>query len=254
MAKHAYAQMYADRSFTDVEVKSASEDVVIPAHKVVLATASSTLRTMLLSEMVEAKTSKIIIKASYKSIKVFVKYMYTYDDSDLGSVTDFMLVELYHLSIFYDISDLERGCREKMGNRLHLSNLTEFLFIAEKYQMAILTKKCIDMIDENAMQLMRTDNWCQFLYFRPRLTELLRKLPPSSAVLSASSISAHNSRLKSGDTKIPSVGVNVNVDCSAQIINFLLFDEDGLLKSCPIAEMGMEEEQATTMTVEASAS
>ena len=156
MAHHEYARMHADRSFNDVEIKSASEDGVIPAHKVVLATASSTLRKMLLSEMVEAKKSQINIQASFNSTKVFVKYMYTYDRSELNSVSDFMLVELYHLSIFYDVAGLERDCRDRMESNLKLSNLTEFLFIAEKYKIEKLTKKCLAIIDEQALKLRRT--------------------------------------------------------------------------------------------------
>ena len=111
--------------------------------------------------------------------------------------------------------------------------------------MKTLKKKCLDMIDENAMQLMRTGNWIRFLHFHPRLTKLLREIPPSSAVLPASTISAYNSAaaLKRSTPTVPSV--RLNVDCSAQIINFLHFDEDGLLKSCPIAKLGMEEEQVS---------
>jgi hypothetical protein len=222
-AMSAYATMHDDRLFNDVEIESASDGELIPAHKVVLATASSTLKKMLTSEMVEARTNKITIKASFNTTKAFVRYMYIYTISlsDLGHTSDFTLAELYHLSQFYNVECLARDCLTKMETTLNLSNMIGFLFIAEKYKVESLKKRCLDLIMENAILLMCTDNWIIFLSVNPWITKLLREVQQCNTIVTS---------------RIHPKNFN-KVSYCAQVVNFLRFDEDGLLKSYPIADL-----------------
>jgi hypothetical protein len=111
--------MYNNLLFVDVEIGAEGDS--IRAHKVVLAAASSTLKAILTSEMIEAKTSKISIKASIPSVKVFVKYMYTYSASVLNGVSPFVLADLHHLSKYYAVNSLTEECLRRMEH--------EYLFL-----------------------------------------------------------------------------------------------------------------------------
>ena len=150
-----------DTKLADVDIVAG--DKVFRAHRQILAGASSVLYTMLTSEMEEAKTGRIEIKAEAETVDLFKKYIYTQDVSIFMKASEFQLAELYHLSKFFEVEGLSQACSKMMTDNLELSNLLQSITVAGRFEDENLMKACLKLIEHKSKDLMCNEDWIWFI-------------------------------------------------------------------------------------------
>lgn len=117
--------LLGDADFTDVVIHV--DDKEIKAHKCVLAARSPYFRKMFLSQMKEASGNIEIKTSSFVSISRVIEFMYS-NHLSFSLVSPEEYIEIIHLSMMYDINDLQKLCANSLNK---YGEPEDFLLILE---------------------------------------------------------------------------------------------------------------------------
>ncbi|XP_014227701.1 kelch-like protein 13 [Trichogramma pretiosum] len=142
--KYNFDCIFLNKDLSDVTLRTASEKE-IPAHKIMLATASPVFKAMFNHDMLE-KQSQIIdmIDVSYEAAVEMLRYIYT---GDVGNDENSLTTELLAVSDKYQLDDLKYRCEKILSFQLSsYVNAVEMLKISDTYRGKYLKKKSVDFI------------------------------------------------------------------------------------------------------------
>lgn len=151
------------------------DDTELPAHKIMLASASPVFEKMFSHQMKENITNVVVVEETDPDIfKEMLSFIYTGEVDNLET----MACGLYELANRYDISNLKLLCEEFLEGSLSSNNVIPILELADCHNSMNLKKKCIEYMDDNfekigkteAFKNMRKQLLLEFVYFT-RLTQ-----------------------------------------------------------------------------------
>ena len=128
-------------------------DNTIPAHKAILASASSVFAAMFQTQMVEQQTSTVEIDdCTNDAMGGFLAYVY---HGGHEACTDLQLcVEMLMLADKYDVAGLKALCASQLSASLSVDTVTPILQAAHLVKVDSLKRVCIAFIKSNAAQLL----------------------------------------------------------------------------------------------------
>lgn len=125
------------------------------AHKYVLATASPVFCVMFYGELAETANTISLPDCDLDGFREFLRYLYC----DEVRLTGANVMQVLYLSKKYIVPSLAKKCSQFLRNNLDISNVLQILPDAEKYQEEDLVAKCWSMIDENANELLKLEDF-----------------------------------------------------------------------------------------------
>ena len=151
-------QLHRTMVFTDVTFSIRGQE--LHAHKAVLATRSPIFSAMFKADANKEFPNKIeITDISYEAFEQMLKYMYTGDVDEIEAVAE----ELLAASDKYQLNYLKAVCEENMFNRFTIDNVAEYLVLADVHSASQLKQLAIDYINENAVDVVKTESWQNLL-------------------------------------------------------------------------------------------
>ncbi|KAL7303409.1 hypothetical protein TKK_0004593 [Trichogramma kaykai] len=134
-----------DENLSDIKLRTASGKE-IPAHKLMLATASPVFKAMFTLDMLEKKSQSVnMIDISYEAAIEMLRYIYT------GSIEngEFSLaMELLLVGEKYQLEGLKNKCEKILSLELSSENAVDILKVANKCNMSSLKKNAVDFIKQ----------------------------------------------------------------------------------------------------------
>ena len=134
---------------------------VFNAHRIILAAQCEYFRLLLFGNMVEAHPGvEIEVKdASPESFHFLLEYLYC-GRLDLASLTEHTVLELLALADKYNLVDLLKSICVYLGGIVNISNVCQILTYADMHQLEKLQKKCLMFVDNNALDVMKSESFC----------------------------------------------------------------------------------------------
>ena len=159
-------KLYETKVFTDFLVLCNGKS--IPCHKAFLATRSSVFKTMLESDMKEAKEAIFELKNCTEIVaECFVKYFYT------GHVEEECLkenvVSFLDLGEKYDLPGLKAIAEQAMIAMLDKENMLSFFLAGDLYQGGKIREAAQTFLRQNRKSLVEDEGWEEALKGRHRI-------------------------------------------------------------------------------------
>ncbi|XP_023313625.1 speckle-type POZ protein B-like [Trichogramma pretiosum] len=132
-----------NENLSDVKLRTACGKE-IPAHRIVLAAASSVFQAMFSHDMLENQSQSVdMIDISYEAAVEMLRYIYTgsVETEELSAIADLLAA-----ADKYQLEGLKHKCEKILVSKLTAGNCVEILIIADKYSASSLKKKVIDFI------------------------------------------------------------------------------------------------------------
>jgi len=167
-------KLFETKDFTDFSVLCNGKS--IPCHKAFLATRSSVFKTMLESNMKEAKEAILELKNCTEIVaECFVKYFYT------GHVEEASLkenvVSFLDLGEKYDLPGLKAIAEQAMIAMLDKENMLSFFLAGDLYQGEKIREAAKTFLRQNRKSLVKDEGWEEALKGRADLLiELMKTL------------------------------------------------------------------------------
>eukprot|EP00795_Rhopilema_esculentum_P003311 gene3311-1646_t len=144
------------RAFTDVVIYSSK--VEFHAHRLILASNSPVLESMLRSDMKEKAEGKINLSDSSISPKILEQIlMYMY--SCKINITIDNVEQLLYASTFLLMQSLRKFCEEFLLDALNINNCLGIREIASKYECQLLLNKAEDLLRKEFLAISSTDEF-----------------------------------------------------------------------------------------------
>lgn len=119
----AIARMYEDDSYKDLKFQVGEQSLM--AHKCVVAASSSVFKEAL--EQDKGITTIVIDKVvDFKTIKAFVKYLYTHEIDNIEENASGLLVA----AILYKVESLKEKCERYICRNLDASNVVDYMILS----------------------------------------------------------------------------------------------------------------------------
>ncbi|KAL7300439.1 hypothetical protein TKK_0006791 [Trichogramma kaykai] len=167
-SKFNFERMFLDKKFSDVLLRTKCGKEV-PAHKIVLATASPVFEAMFTHDMLENKHQLVdIVDISYDTVVEMLRYIYT------GSVKNqefFMTAELMAAANKYQLQKLKNKCEHLLGLNLSPENAVDALKIADDFDAEHLKKKAVDFVKSTLNETLRLNEMSDMLLGKKRKHE-----------------------------------------------------------------------------------
>lgn len=134
---------------------------VFNAHRIVLAAQCDYFRLLLFGNMLEANpgVEVEVSDASPDSFHFLLEYLYC-GRLDLASLSEHTVLELLALADKYNLADLLKSICVYLGGIVNVSNVCHILTYADMHQLDKLQKKCLTFVDNNAMDVMKSESFC----------------------------------------------------------------------------------------------
>jgi len=166
-----YLKMFEEKAFTDFIV--VCEEESIPCHKVFLVGRSSVFKTMMESNMKEAKEATVELKNCTSTVaKSFVEFFYT------GHVDDDILrdnaVSFLDLGEKYDLSGLKAIAEQVMTVNLDKENMISYFLAGDLYNGKNIRAAAKTFLRQNKRHLVEQDGWEEALKGRGLVFELMK--------------------------------------------------------------------------------
>ncbi|XP_014233849.1 speckle-type POZ protein B-like [Trichogramma pretiosum] len=141
-----FDSMFLNEKFSDVKIRTACGKE-IPAHRVVLATASPVFSAMFDHDMLENKHQLVdMVDVTYEAAVEMLRYVYTDVIENLEvSIT----IDLLVAADKYQLEDMKNKCELILSSKVSPENAIDILQVADKYSMKNLKKKAVDFIRHN---------------------------------------------------------------------------------------------------------
>ncbi|XP_014237893.1 protein roadkill-like [Trichogramma pretiosum] len=141
--KFNFEWIFLNKNFSDLVLQTACGKE-IPAHRLVLATASPVFQAMFSHDMLENKSQSVdMVDISHQAAVEMLRYIYT------GSVEiqEFSLAaDVLAAADKYQLEELKNKCERILGSNLSTENAVEALKIADTYSAKNLEKEAVDFI------------------------------------------------------------------------------------------------------------
>ena len=146
------------RGGTNSDVTFVVGGKVFNAHRIILAAQCEYFRLLLFGNMVEANPGvEIEVKdASPESFHFLLEYLYC-GRLDLASLNEHTVLELLALADKYNLVDLLKSICVYLCGIVNITNVCQILTYADMHQLEKLQKKCLIFIDNNAIDIMKSD-------------------------------------------------------------------------------------------------
>ncbi|KAL7300441.1 hypothetical protein TKK_0006793 [Trichogramma kaykai] len=148
--KFDFERMFLDKKFSDIVIRTASEKE-IPAHRILLASASPVFDAMFTHDMLEQKCQLVdMVDISYDTAVEMLRYRgaphyYIYTGS--FKTQEFsMTAELLAAADKYHLRELKKKCEYTLGSNLSTDNVIETLKIADVHDAERSKKKAVHFV------------------------------------------------------------------------------------------------------------
>ena len=145
MPINSISQLYDNADHADVELRCGS-DLVIKAHRAILAAHSDTLRAAFSSRnYVEGVTGVYTIAAEHMSPAIFqavIQWMYLREIN----IADDIVIDLLVAADYFQIAGLKAVCADVLIRELRVDNCLELLDMAYKYNIGDLKRPASDLL------------------------------------------------------------------------------------------------------------
>ena len=149
-------ELLSDVKFVVRDCEGGSERMKkIPAHKFLLAISSPVFYAMFYGELAEKKDSIDISDCDHKSLLELFRFMY----SDKVNLNADNVMQVLYLAKKYMLPSLANKCTEFLRGKLDASNVFHVLPDAQKYEEKDLVDHCWKVIDEQADEAVKSDNF-----------------------------------------------------------------------------------------------
>lgn len=128
---------------------------MIPAHKFVLSISSPVFLAMFYGNMAESSNLIELPDCEYESLLEFFRYLY----SDEVYLTGTNVLQVLYLANKYIVPSLANKCTEYLQNSLDSNNVFCILPHAQTFEENELLKRCWDLIDKNADNVMKSEEF-----------------------------------------------------------------------------------------------
>ena len=146
--------LLTDTSFADVTIKCANAE--FKAHKAVLTSQSPVFKKMLESDIKEKETSVIEIPNVDRAvISDMLKYFYTGSAPNLDEHVEV----LFDLADKYELSQLYATCEDQLKSKMNVTNVIDFLILADMHRAKYLKDACLNYIYHNSAAVHSTSEW-----------------------------------------------------------------------------------------------
>jgi speckle-type POZ protein len=158
---------------TESDDDSNSSDVIINAHKLILAARSPVFAAMFSSRTLENTTNTIEINdLRPETIQSMLEYIYTGKVNDIKKST----VELYRCADKYQLEDLRSQAEMALMNSISIDTSAEILLLADQHHSKELKSRVIQFIvSGNLKAITQTEGWHKYVACIPDLvTEVIQ--------------------------------------------------------------------------------
>lgn len=128
-----------------------------PAHRLLLSMRSPVMRATFRHDMQESRTGRIHANASSAAVEQLLKFIYT-DEVDNLTERDELLLEVFGLASFYELSRLKSLAEAQMLESLSVRNVADRLLLAVRHNSPIKSK-CMRIVKGNVAEVMKTKGW-----------------------------------------------------------------------------------------------
>jgi len=139
-------------STSESELKS---QMVIPAHKFVLAISSPVFYAMFYGQMAETTDSIELPDCDYESLLELFRFMYT-DEANLNGNN---VMQVLYLASKYMVPSLAEKCTAHLRDNLKASNVFCILFHAQKFEDKDLEDRCWEVIEKKTEEAVTSDEF-----------------------------------------------------------------------------------------------
>ncbi|XP_014238170.1 speckle-type POZ protein A-like [Trichogramma pretiosum] len=149
-----FDSVFLNEKFSDVLLRT-SRGKEIPAHRVVLATASPVFDAMFSHAMLENKSQSVdMVDITYETAIEMLRYMYT---GGVETREISLTIELLAAADKYQLEDLKNECEKILSSKMSSKNAVDILQVADKYSMKSLKKQAVDFVKHNINQSSNSD-------------------------------------------------------------------------------------------------
>ncbi|XP_014238037.1 speckle-type POZ protein B-like [Trichogramma pretiosum] len=153
--KFNFDWIFLEENFSDVNLRAACGKE-IPAHRVILANASSVFKAMFSHDMLENKSQLVdMIDVSHPAAVEMLRYIYT------GSVVETqefsLTAEVLAAADKYQLEGLKNVCEKMFISTLSTENAIEALTIAKKYNINKLKIKAVEFLKHKISESPNSD-------------------------------------------------------------------------------------------------
>ena len=127
----------------------------IPAHKLVLAISSPVFYAMFYGQLAEAKDCIELPDCEYDSLLEFLRYLY----SDEANLTGSNVMHVLYLANKYMVPSLAKKCSEYLRENLSTANVFSILPHAQKFDDKDLEGRCWEVIEEHTEEAVTLDEF-----------------------------------------------------------------------------------------------
>jgi len=144
------------QEFCDFDIYCGDKN--IRCHKMVLASRSPVFRAMLLNDMEESSTQKVEPKNfDYNTMNLVLRFLYKghLENGPLEKHTE----AIFKAADYYEINDLKKICEKILIKKITISNMLEFLVLADMYKAPDLKSAAKSLIIANSRELLKMNKW-----------------------------------------------------------------------------------------------
>jgi len=128
---------------------------VIPAHKFVLAISSPVFYAMFYGQMAETKDSIELPDCEYESVLEMFRYLY----SDKVNLSGSNVMQVLYLATKYMVPSLAKKCHQYLQINLKASNVLCILPHAQKFEDKDLEDRCWEVIEKQTEEAVTSDEF-----------------------------------------------------------------------------------------------
>ena len=128
---------------------------VIPAHKFVLAISSPVFFAMFYGQMAETTDSIEVPECEYESLLELFRYLY----SDEVKLSGSNVMQVLYLANKYMVPSLAKKCNKYLRHNLKTSNVFCILPLAQKFEDKDLEERCWDVIEKQTEEAVTSDEF-----------------------------------------------------------------------------------------------
>ncbi|KFM57143.1 Protein roadkill, partial [Stegodyphus mimosarum] len=160
-----FKNLLDNQKFTDVTLSVHGTD--FQAHRAILGARSPVFAAMFEHDTVEKIQNRIVIEDfSSEVISLLLRYLYTDETSELTSQT---CLALFVAADKYAVPKLKRICSKFLCSNLTTDMALGVLTVANLHEDEALKEAAVQLILDNAVKVMKSDEWLSFLKDYPEL-------------------------------------------------------------------------------------
>jgi len=127
-------EYFNTKTLSDFTIKC-SDNIEIPAHKIILAAFSPIMKTMINIKMTESKSNTVNIKdIDGKTMTEILRFIYTQEVNNIKELA----TKLLYGAEKYQLDKLKKLCLASMIENLSVENALDYFLLADKYNSKAL--------------------------------------------------------------------------------------------------------------------